>query len=110
MTVAHVTPILDIYAGAITGVNTSLGWNSPAYGDPGDNNNAPGFEGGFGLNLFDGKVAVIAATNIGPNNANTPLVAALCGILLPGAYPTTSPSPGRRPTQAHFVGEANYSA
>ncbi len=80
MTVAHITPIVDVYAGAITGVNTSLGWASPAFGDPGDNNSAPGFEGGIGLNnLFNGKVTVIAATNIGPNNANTPLGIVACG-------------------------------
>jgi hypothetical protein len=78
MTVSHVTPFLDIYAGAITGVNTSMGWNNPAFGDPGDNNSAPGFEGGVGLNLLDGKLSVIAATNMGPNNPNTPLGAAAC--------------------------------
>ena len=110
MTVAHVTPILDIYAGAITGVNTSLGWNSPAYGDPGDNNNAPGFEGGFGLNLFDGKVSVIAATNIGPNNANTPLVAALCGCNpnTTWRYLNDVAVTWKATDKLTFVGEANY--
>ncbi len=74
MAVAHVNDTVDVYAGAITGVNTSVGWNSPAFGDPGDNNNAPGFEGGIGLNkLFGGAVTVLAATNIAPDNANTPL-------------------------------------
>lgn len=80
MAVAHVNDTVDVYAGAITGVNTSVGWNSPAFGDPGDNNNAPGFEGGIGLNkLFNGAVTVLAATNIGPNNANVPAVATACG-------------------------------
>lgn len=77
--VAHVNPTVDIYASAITGVNTSVGWASPAYGDPGDNNSAPGFEGGIGLNkLFGGAVTVLAATNIAPGNPNTPLGIAAC--------------------------------
>lgn len=78
MTVSHITPLLDVYAGAITGVNTSLGWNSPAFGDPGDNNNAPAFEGGIGLNLLNGNLTVLATTNIGPENPNTPLGIAAC--------------------------------
>ena len=78
MTVSHITPLFDVYAGAITGVNTSLGWNSPAFGDPGDNNNAPAFEGGIGLNLLNGNLTVLATTNIGPENPNTPLGIAAC--------------------------------
>ncbi|HEY1736715.1 MAG TPA: outer membrane beta-barrel protein [Methylovirgula sp.] len=79
LAVAHVNDTVDIYAGAITGVNTSVGWASPAFGDPGDNNNAPGFEGGIGLNkLFNGAVTVLAATNIAPDNANTPIGIAGC--------------------------------
>ncbi len=79
LAVAHVNDTVDIYAGAITGVNTSVGWASPAFGDPGDNNNAPGFEGGIGLNkLFNGAVTVLAATNIAPDNANTTLGATTC--------------------------------
>ncbi len=64
--VAHVTPEIDVYAGANTGNNTGFGW-------PGDNNNAAGFEGGIGLNLLGGKLTVLAATNIGPQNPATPL-------------------------------------
>ncbi|TAL80933.1 MAG: porin [Beijerinckiaceae bacterium] len=78
MTISHVSPMLDVYAGAITGENTSIGWNSPAFGDPGDNNNAPAFEGGLTLNLLNGKLTINADTNIGPENANTPLGAAAC--------------------------------
>lgn len=79
MTIYHVTPMVDLYAGAVTGLNTSLGWASPAFGDPGDNNSAPGFEGGIGLNLLGGDLTILAATNIGPGNANTPLGIAGCG-------------------------------
>ncbi|QXX75781.1 outer membrane beta-barrel protein [Methylovirgula sp. HY1] len=79
MTVAHITPMVDVYAGAVTGVNTSIGWNSPAFGDPGDNNNAGAFEGGIGLNnLLNGNLTVLATTNIGPENPNTPLGIAAC--------------------------------
>ncbi len=78
MTISHVSPLLDIYAGAITGENSSVGWNSPAYGDPGDNNNAAAFEGGVGLNLLNGNLTLLATTNIGPENPNTPLGASLC--------------------------------
>jgi hypothetical protein len=78
MAVAHVSPLLDIYAGGVTGENTSVGWNNPAYGDPGDNNSVPAFEGGIGLNLLDGKLTIVADTNIGPENPNTPIGAAGC--------------------------------
>lgn len=87
LAVAHVNDTVDIYAGAITGVNTSVGWtNGFAFGDPGDNNRAPGFEGGIGLNkLFGGAVTVLAATNIAPDNPNTPIGIATCG----GCNPNT---------------------
>ena len=61
MTTTHVNSMLDIYAGITSGVNTSLGW-------PGDNNAAPAFEGGIGLNLLDGNLTVLATTHIGPEN------------------------------------------
>ncbi|MGA9826582.1 MAG: outer membrane beta-barrel protein [Methylocystis sp.] len=61
MTITHVNSTLDIYAGITSGVNTSLGW-------PGDNNAAPAFEGGIGLNLLDGSLTVLATTHIGPEN------------------------------------------
>ena len=61
MTTTHVNSMIDIYAGVTSGVNTSLGW-------PGDNNAAPAFDGGIGLNLLDGKLTVLATTHIGPEN------------------------------------------
>ncbi|MBI3275076.1 MAG: outer membrane beta-barrel protein, partial [Methylocystis sp.] len=45
--------------GVDTGVNTSIGW-------PGDNNDAPAFHGGIGLNLLDGSLTILATTHIGP--------------------------------------------
>ena len=41
----HVNKYLDIYAGINRGVNMALS----------DNNSSLAFEGGFGLNLLDGK-------------------------------------------------------
>ena len=56
----HVNPILDIYTGYTTGVNTSLG------SDGGYNDGQFHFLGGFGLNLKN--VTVLALTHIGPEN------------------------------------------
>lgn len=65
LTTTHVNPVLDIYAGFDTGVNTS------AWG--GDNNDKLAFHGGFGLNLLGGAVTAVASTHIGPENPkNTP--------------------------------------
>ena len=61
MTTTHVNSLLDVYLGVTSGVNTSLGW-------PGDNNAAPAFDGGIGLNLLDGKLTVLGTTHIGPEN------------------------------------------
>lgn len=58
LTTTHVSPLLDIYAGVDSGVNTALG----DY----DNNGAAAVLGGFGLNFS--KVTVIALTHIGPEN------------------------------------------
>ena len=44
MLVTHVSPLIDIYTGLITGVNTS-------FAPGGDNNGALAFEGGVGLNI-----------------------------------------------------------
>lgn len=52
----HATKWLDLMAGVTRGVNTSID----------DNNGAPAFHGGLGLNLNDGKVVVSASTHIGP--------------------------------------------
>jgi hypothetical protein len=52
----HATKWLDLMFGVTRGVNTSID----------DNNGAPAFHGGVGLNFFDGKVVVAASTHIGP--------------------------------------------
>ncbi|MGH6800962.1 MAG: outer membrane beta-barrel protein [Methylocella sp.] len=56
MTISHVDPLLDIYAGVTTGVNTTFG---------GVNNAHPSFHGGIGLNLLDGNLTILATTHIG---------------------------------------------
>lgn len=68
MLVTHVSPLIDIYTGVITGVNTSIGYPG------GDNNGAIAFEGGIGFNISD-ALTVLASTNIGPEDS--------CGV--PGA-------------------------
>ena len=59
LTTFHATKVVDFYAGITRGSNTSLT----------DNNHRPAFHGGFGLNLLDGKIAFLATTHIGPENA-----------------------------------------
>ena len=54
----HATPWLDIMAGVVRGVNTSID----------DNNDSVAFHGGLGFNLFGGKVVSFATTHIGPEN------------------------------------------
>ncbi len=73
MTISHVDPLLDIYAGVVTGVNTTFGSRV------GDDNKAIAFEGGIGLNLFDGNLTILATTHIGPENPDRLATAALCG-------------------------------
>ena len=59
----HVTPVVDLYLGVTTGVNTTFGkW--------GDNNSAVSGIAGIGLNLMDGKLTVLALTHAGPENAS----------------------------------------
>ena len=60
LTTTHVNPVVDVYLGVDSGVNTSLGG--------GDNNDEPGGIVGFGLNLLDGKMTVLALSHIGPEN------------------------------------------
>ncbi len=62
LTVTHVNSLLDIYMGADTGSNTT-------FGPLGDNNGAIGGIAGFGLNLMDGKLTVLALTHFGPEQA-----------------------------------------
>jgi hypothetical protein len=65
----HVNPLVDIYAGYTTGVNTSIGSPGGGY-----NADQPHFLGGFGLNFA--KVTVLALTHIGPEDpASSPFPA-----------------------------------
>lgn len=75
LTTTHVNDWLDIYAGFDTGVNTTFGCCGL---DTGDNNTGVAFHGGFGFNLLDGNLAILATTHIGAENANTPAVQAAC--------------------------------
>lgn len=61
MVTTHVRDWLDFYTGVTTGVNTFIGW-------PGDNNAAPAFHGGFGLNLLEGDLTVMGFVHSGPEN------------------------------------------
>lgn len=63
LTTTHVSPLLDVYLGIDTGVNTTFG-----YGD-GDNNGSPGGIVGFGLNMMGGNLTLIALSHMGPENA-----------------------------------------
>ncbi len=72
MTISHLAPWLDIYAGVDTGVNTTFGDRV------GDNNAAIAFQGGIGLTFLDGNLTIVATTHIGPENPNVPGVAAAC--------------------------------
>lgn len=62
LTTTHVTPLVDIYLGLDTGVNTSVGCCR------GDNNTAPGGIIGLGLNMMGGNLTLVALTHIGPEN------------------------------------------
>jgi hypothetical protein len=64
MLTTHVSPLIDLYAGLITGVNTS-------FAPGGDNNSALAFEGGVGFNISD-SLTILATTNIGPENSCVP--------------------------------------
>lgn len=72
MTISHVDPMVDVYAGVDTGLNTTFG------NRVGDNNSAIAFMGGIGLNLLDGNLTILAATHIGPENPDTPDTIAAC--------------------------------
>jgi hypothetical protein len=58
MTITHATKWLDVYAGVVRGVNGALD----------DNNDVLSFHGGFGFNLLDGKLIIMATTSIGAEN------------------------------------------
>jgi len=78
MTTTHVNPVLDIYLGIDTGVNTTFG-NSFNNVNSGDNNRAVAFHGGIGLNLLNGALTILATTHIGPENPNVSAVV-LAGV------------------------------
>ncbi len=83
MTTTHVNPMLDIYLGVDTGVNTTFGNHFNCF-NCGDNNTAAAFHGGFGLNLLDGALTVSATTHIGPENPN------VSAVVLAGVDPNTA--------------------
>lgn len=59
----HVSPMIDLFLGVDTGVNTTLGSN-------GDNNDSLSFSAGVGLNMLDGKLTSLLSTHIGPELAD----------------------------------------
>jgi len=62
----HATPMIDLYLGIDTGTNTTLGpW--------GDNNGSVAGIAGFGLNMMDGNLTVLALSHFGPENATRAL-------------------------------------
>jgi hypothetical protein len=73
LAVAHVDPLVDVYAGVDTGVNTTFG------NGQGDNNGAAAFQVGIGLNLLGGNLTILGISHIGPENPDTPLGIAACG-------------------------------
>jgi hypothetical protein len=83
MTTTHVNPMLDIYLGIDTGVNTTFGNRFNCF-NCGDNNKAAAFHGGIGLNLLDGALTVLATTHIGPENPN------VSSVVLAGVDPNTA--------------------
>ena len=64
MATTHVSPLLDIYYGIDTGVNTTF------VQGVGDDNSAPAGLAGFGLNMMGGNLTVLALTHIGPENSS----------------------------------------
>ena len=72
----HVNSMLDLYYGVDTGVNTT-------FGERGDNNDAVAFHGGFGLNLMNGDLTILATTHIGPENPDE--IETVPAVPVPGA-------------------------
>jgi hypothetical protein len=66
LSISHVSPMLDVYLGVDTGVNTS-------FGPLGDENSAIAFLGGFNLTMMGGNLTILALTHIGPENASRDL-------------------------------------
>ena len=63
---AHVTGLLDLYLGVDTGTNTT-------FGPDGENNSSVAGIVGFGLNMMDGNLTVLALSHMGPENATRAL-------------------------------------
>jgi hypothetical protein len=59
LTTTHLNSVVDLYAGADTGVNAWVGTK-------GDDNKAAAGQFGIGLNLMDGKLTILGLTHIGP--------------------------------------------
>ena len=57
----HATDVIDLYGGITTGVNTTFGG--------GDNNGSAGAPFGFGLNLLEGKLTLLALSHVGPETS-----------------------------------------
>ena len=70
LTTTHVNPMLDVYAGVDTGVNTTFG--------EGDNNGAVAGLAGVNLTLLDGNLTVLALSHFGPENPTRTVPKANC--------------------------------
>lgn len=66
LTTSHVTGLVDIYLGVDTGSNTTFGPN-------GDDNGTIAGIVGFGLNMMDGNLTVLALSHLGPENPSRAL-------------------------------------
>ncbi|MDE2575966.1 MAG: porin [Rhodospirillales bacterium] len=63
LAVVHASPVVDLYLGLDTGVNTSFG--------SGDNNSAPAGIVGANFTLLGGNLTILALAHIGPENPST---------------------------------------
>jgi Putative beta-barrel porin-2, OmpL-like. bbp2 len=68
--VTHVNPILDVYGGVDTGMNTTFG--------AGDNNGAVAGLAGVNLTLLDSKLTILALSHFGPENPTRTVPKANC--------------------------------
>ena len=68
--VTHVNPILDVYGGVDTGMNTTFG--------AGDNNGAVAELAGVNLTLLDSKLTILALSHFGPENPTRTVPKANC--------------------------------
>ncbi|HTH18363.1 MAG TPA: outer membrane beta-barrel protein [Magnetospirillum sp.] len=61
LTTSHVSPMVDVYLGVDTGVNTTIG-------DRGDNNDRISGMAGLGLNLLNGDLTLLGLAHFGPED------------------------------------------